>query len=188
MNRKYLTLISFACLSVILFTGGCLPHPQADTPKADIPWADTPWADTAQGRHPPGQTPSLGRADTPLGRHPPRADTPWADTPLGRHPLSSACWDTHTPTQCMLGYGQQAGGTHPTGMHFCFLNLSQNTLNQSTQTWPNELMSTRTYFITLCSVTSSSVKMGIFYHLRGSEYTFKYTLFMIFSTAVYLFL
>ena len=32
-------------------------------------------------------------------------------TPL----LHSACWDTHTPpAQCMLGYGQQAGGTHPT--------------------------------------------------------------------------
>ena len=24
-----------------------------------------------------------------------------------------------TPPQCMLGYGQQAGGTHPTGMHSC---------------------------------------------------------------------
>ena len=41
-----------------------------------------------------------------------------------------ACWDTHTgqtlhpqaghpPAQCMLGYGQQEGGTHPTGMHSC---------------------------------------------------------------------
>ena len=28
---------------------------------------------------------------------------------LGRHP----------PAQCMLGYCQQAGGTHPTGMHSC---------------------------------------------------------------------
>ena len=25
----------------------------------------------------------------------------------------------YTPRQCMLGYGQQAGGTHPTGMHSC---------------------------------------------------------------------
>ena len=30
--------------------------------------------------------------------------------PLGRHP----------PAQCMLGYGQQAGGTHPTRIHSCF--------------------------------------------------------------------
>ena len=57
--------------------------------------ADTPWADTPQ---PLGQTP------------------PWADTP----PLSSACWDTHPPAQCMLGYGLQAGAKHPTGMHSCF--------------------------------------------------------------------
>ena len=42
----------------------------------------------------------------------PEADTPWADPPgtRGRHP----------PAQCMLGYGQQAGGTHPTGMHSHF--------------------------------------------------------------------
>ena len=41
----------------------------------------------------------------------PQAAIPWADIPpLGRHP----------PVQCMLGYGQQAGGTHPTGMHSCF--------------------------------------------------------------------
>ena len=26
--------------------------------------------------------------------------------------------------QCMLGYGQQAGGTHPTGMHSCFIILT----------------------------------------------------------------
>ena len=64
------------------------------------------------GIHPPGQTPPW--ADTPLGRHPlwadttPWADTPWADTPLGR-----------PPAQCMLGYGQQVGGTHPTGIHSC---------------------------------------------------------------------
>ena len=33
--------------------------------------------------------------------------------PLGRYiPL-------YTPRQCMLGYGQQAGGAHPTGMHSC---------------------------------------------------------------------
>ena len=25
------------------------------------------------------------------------------------------------PVQCMLGYGQQAGGTHPTGMHSCLI-------------------------------------------------------------------
>ena len=43
---------------------------------------------------------------TPLCRQP----HPWADTP---------------PAQCMLGSGQQAGGTHSTGMHSCpSLNLN----------------------------------------------------------------
>ena len=28
------------------------------------------------------------------------------------------------PTQCMLGYGQQAGGTHPTGMQSCLAMVS----------------------------------------------------------------
>ena len=70
-------------LSVILFTGGCLPH----TPPGRTP---------PSGQTPPVQT--LPRADTPRG------DTlfPWADSP--------------PPVQCMLGYGQQVGGTHPTGM------------------------------------------------------------------------
>ena len=45
------------------------------------------------------------------GIHPPglEADTP---IPPGRDPLA----DT-PPMQCMLGYGQQVGGTPPTGMH-----------------------------------------------------------------------
>ena len=42
----------------------------------------------------------------------PEADTPQADTPL-----PNACWDT--PPADTTGYGQQAGGTHPTGMHSC---------------------------------------------------------------------
>ena len=45
-----------------------------------------------------------------LGRHP-----PWTDIPL-----PSACWDAHTPAADTTGYGQQADGTHPTGMHSCF--------------------------------------------------------------------
>ena len=48
--------------------------------------------------------PSPGQ--TPPGRHPPGQKPPQADTP---------------PAQCMLGYGQQAGGTHPTGMYSCLI-------------------------------------------------------------------
>ena len=35
---------------------------------------------------------------------------------VGRHPPADP------PVQCMLGYGQQAGSTHPTGMHSCFIS------------------------------------------------------------------
>ena len=88
------------------------------------------------GRHPLGRhTPCpLGRhtrADTPpgqthpLGRHTPSpwTDTPWADTPPA--PQADTLWaDTQPgqtpPAQCMLGYDQQVGGTHPTGMHSCY--------------------------------------------------------------------
>ena len=36
-------------------------------------------------------------------------------TPSGRHPPGQT-----PPAQCILGYGQQAGSTHPTGLHSCF--------------------------------------------------------------------
>ena len=94
-------------LSVILITGGSATHtPPGQTPLGrhpQTPWADTPTpADTSSrhplGRHPPGQTPSP-RQIPPSGQTP-----PWANTP---------------PVQCMLGYGQKAGGTHPTGMQSC---------------------------------------------------------------------
>ena len=98
---------------VCLSTGGCLPHtcplplPLVQTPHpGQTPlWTDTPsWADP-----PPGQTPLLGRphpGQTPPGTHPPGQTLPWVDTP--------------SPTQCMLGCGQQVDGMHPTGMHLLY--------------------------------------------------------------------
>ena len=65
--------------------------PWAHTPWAHTPWAHTPWAHTPWAHTPWAHTPW---AHTPLGTH----------TPLGMHPLPSACWDTHPPAQCMLGY------------------------------------------------------------------------------------
>ena len=53
------------------------------------------------------------RQTLPLGRH-----SPWADP----------------PAQCMLGYGQQAGSTHPIGMHSCFFCI----LNQNEQKTQSE--------------------------------------------------
>ena len=55
------------------------------------------------GIHPPDQRQTPPGADTPPG--------PEADTPLGP--------DT-PPAVHAVRYGQQAGGTHPTGMHTCF--------------------------------------------------------------------
>ena len=57
-------------------------------------------------RGPEVDIPPLARY--PLGRYPPRQTPPWADTPRQT-----------PPCQSMLGYGQQEGGTHPTGMHSC---------------------------------------------------------------------
>ena len=48
------------------------------------------------------------------GRHP-LADTPfWQTPPFGRHPLSDTPMADTPP-----GDSQQAGSTHPTGMHSC---------------------------------------------------------------------
>ena len=87
-------------LSVILFGGSFCPiacwvtHPlEVDTPLPR-PESDIPPRQTlpgTRGRQPSGQT--------PLSRQPPWADTQPPDT---------------------TGYGQQLGGTHPTGMHFYF--------------------------------------------------------------------
>ena len=79
------------------------------------------------GADPPG-------ADTPLGADPPGADTPRADTP---HPwskytplgLSTSPGTKYTPPGLSthppqtLACGQRVAGTHPTGMHSCFLLL-----------------------------------------------------------------
>ena len=96
---------------ICLWSQGGLPH--THTPRrTDTTQADTPWSDTPRQTHTPRADP-LTQADT---------HTSWADTPIEcwDTPPPSACWDTHPPAQCMLGYCQQAGGTHPTGMHSCF--------------------------------------------------------------------
>ena len=81
-----------------VFTPVCHSVPRDVWPEQTTPWADTP-----PGRHP-----------FPLRRHPPGQTPPWPDTPQADTPS----------VQCMLRYGQQAGGTHPTGMQSCFsLNL-----------------------------------------------------------------
>ena len=85
--------VMFLHLCVILFTGGV----SACGPEGCLP-------------QPPGRP----LQQTPL------ADTPWVDTPWQTPPLWADTPGQTPPAQCVLGYdGQQAGGTHPTGMHSC---------------------------------------------------------------------
>ena len=80
--------------------GGVCPIAYWDTPPGTRGRHRPPWADTPLGRHTPRQIPPLGR------HHPPQTG------------------QTPPPAQCMLGYGQQAGDTHPIGIHSSlFLNF-----------------------------------------------------------------
>ena len=102
--------------------------PQAGTPQQVHPLAGTPsFRYTPWQVHPPGQV-HLGGTHTPLGRYPPGRYTTQTGTPPGRYTpqegtlprqVSPQAVTTLRP-QCMLGYGQQAGGMHPTGMHSSF--------------------------------------------------------------------
>ena len=47
-----------------------------------------------------------------------------ATLPPGRHPPCPVHAEIDPPAQCMLGYGQQAGGMHPTGMHSCYVSVT----------------------------------------------------------------
>ena len=92
-------------------------HPLAGTSPWQVPppWYVHPLAGTpSQAGTPPWQVHSLAGsplAGTPPGRYTPSRYTP---TPRGTPP-----WHVHPPAQCMLGYGQKVGGTHPTGMQSC---------------------------------------------------------------------
>ena len=95
--------VMFLHVSVVLFTGGICPIACRDIPpgsEAGTPGEQTP----SRIRHPSG-------AD-PQSRHPLIADTPQEQTPSYVPPPHGA---VHTKR-----YGQQAGGTHPTGMQSCY--------------------------------------------------------------------
>ena len=95
-----------------VFTGVCLSTgrylPLVWRVSATCPWADTPRADN----HP--------QADTQPWKH------PWANTPLRRHPLGR---HPH-PLADTTGSDQQAGGTHPTGIHSCLVMISRYILHR----------------------------------------------------------
>ena len=101
-------------------------HPPEQTPPRSRhpPEQTPPRADTPQGRHspeqthPPGADPPPPRADTPQEQTPPGSRQPRADTPLG---ADTPPGSRHPSRKQTLAYGQWAAGTHPTGMHSCFL-------------------------------------------------------------------
>ena len=80
----------YTCLSVIPFTGGCLP----DTPH----WADTPLGQTPLDRHPPDRYP---RTDTSREDTTPQANTPPADTTPCRRLLQQT---VRILLECILVY------------------------------------------------------------------------------------
>ena len=85
--------VMFLHMSVILFTGG-----------------RSTWAGTPPGRYTPLPLGRYPQAGTPPGQVPP---SPGQVPPLGRY--TPGRYTSQVP-QCILGYGQQAGG-----MHSCFL-------------------------------------------------------------------
>ena len=91
------------------------------------PGADPPGADTPQEQISPGS-----RQTPPPEQTPPGADTLREQTPPGsKHPLEHTPLE-QTPLQAEHAgrYGQCAGGTHPTGMHSCFvLNFTRETIH-----------------------------------------------------------
>ena len=78
------------------------------------------------------------RAD-PTGRHPPQEDTPPRQTPPGETPPRHTFPGQTPPVPNTTGNdGQQAGGTHPTGTHTCFMNILVQGHRKScwVSTWP----------------------------------------------------
>ena len=102
-KRSLRRLCFYTCLSV--HRGGV---PGQVSPRQVHPWVGThpPWAGAL-----PWQVHSPGRY------------TPWAGTPpMGRYtpPAGTPDGQVHHPGALHAGrYGQQASGTHPTGMHSC---------------------------------------------------------------------
>ena len=146
------TNLMFLQASVILSTGGgCLlqcmlgchtPREQTPPRSRHPPWEQTPPEQTPPGsRHtPPGADPPRAdtptRADTPqeqtppLSRHPLGADTPRSRPPGTDTPGVDTPWK-QTPPGSRLRHTVNDAGTHPTGMHSCFVLCPSRSLSFS---------------------------------------------------------
>ena len=103
----------FLHVSVILFTGVCV-------------CLSACWDTSPQEQNPPQeQTPSKTPPQEETRKIPPQEET--RKTPPGRNQEDTPQEETRktpqTPQALHAGrYGQQAGGTHLTGMHTCYYN------------------------------------------------------------------
>ena len=113
-KRSLRRLCFYTCLSVHKgeYLDRYTPWDQVHSPGTRYPQGPgtPPGPGTLLGRYTP-----LGRYTSPLGRYtPPGAGTPpWAGT---------LPWEQVPPLGAVHAgrYGQQEGGTHPTGMHSCY--------------------------------------------------------------------
>ena len=67
---------------------------------------------------------SVHRGGSPVGRTPPGPDPPCQGEP----PRPDPPWHLSPPPprrKQTAAYGQRAAGTHPTGMHSCYLNVNK---------------------------------------------------------------
>ena len=97
-------IFSEACVKNSVHRGGVCLIACWDTPPPD------------QRQVPPGNRPPSSRADTP------RTDIPAEQTPPEQtHPPEQTPWQQTPPPRAVHAgrYGQQAGGTYPTGMQSC---------------------------------------------------------------------
>ena len=117
-QTKFAKVIFFTpvCQSFCSQGGGGVPgqvHPAWQVPGQVHP----AW----QVHHPQAGTPRQVhhlQVGTPPGQVHPQAGTP---TQAGTPRLAGTPRESTPPKpQCMLGYGQQAGGIHSTGMHSCY--------------------------------------------------------------------
>ena len=119
------------CDSVNRGGGFCLSACWDTTP----PGSWHPWKQAPPGRRPPGSR------HPPRRRHPPEVGTPTPSKqvpPRSRYPplppgagspLEAGTPHKETPLEADTpppAYGQWAAGTHPTGMHSCFLWISRS--------------------------------------------------------------
>ena len=126
-RNEVVAKVIFLHLFIILFTGGvCLSACWDTTPPRSRP----PCHQTTPSP-PSDHTPRLG-AETPLGpdtspgpdtprsRPPHRQTTPPAIRP--HPPEQNPPWTRHPLPKQTPAYGLRAAGTHPTGMHSCYID------------------------------------------------------------------